>query len=196
MSVMASQITSLTIVYSTVYSGADQRKYQSSASLAFVRGIHRWPVNSPHEGPVTRKMFPFDDVIMKMSVVKHTDLKLVSYRSCRSMQVFRHASIGLRWIYHIYCSSSMKAIQHNPILGYVVLMKVIKKINGNFKLHNLIQHCCQEAKTYLTCVERISHTSRKPSVQVCSISFIYSFCLEMPIWTCWKIYLRQCPTTW
>ena len=43
MRAMASQITSLTIVYSIVYSGADQRKYQSSASLAFVRGIHRWP---------------------------------------------------------------------------------------------------------------------------------------------------------
>ena len=44
--------------------GTDQRKHQSSASLAFVRGIHRWPVNSPHKGPVTRKMFPFYDVIM------------------------------------------------------------------------------------------------------------------------------------
>ena len=43
--------------------GADQRKHQSSASLAFVRGIHRWPVHSPHKGPVTRKMFPFDDVM-------------------------------------------------------------------------------------------------------------------------------------
>ena len=64
MTTMASQITSLTIVYSTVYSGADQRKHQSSASLAIVRGIHRWPVNSPHKWPVTRKMFPFDDVIM------------------------------------------------------------------------------------------------------------------------------------
>ena len=64
MGLMASQITSLTIVYTTVYSGGDQRKHQSSASLAFVRGIHRWPVNSPHKGPVTRKMFPFDDVIM------------------------------------------------------------------------------------------------------------------------------------
>ena len=51
------QITSLTIVYSTVYSGADHRKHQSSASLAFVRGIHRWPVNSTHKRPVTRKMF-------------------------------------------------------------------------------------------------------------------------------------------
>ena len=58
------QITSLTIVFSTVYLDADQRKHQSSASLAFVRGIHRWSVNSPHKGPVTRKMFPFDDVIM------------------------------------------------------------------------------------------------------------------------------------
>ena len=62
---IASQITSLAIVYSTVYSGADQRKHESSASPAFVRGIHRWPVNSPHKGPVTWKMFPFDDVIMK-----------------------------------------------------------------------------------------------------------------------------------
>ena len=59
---IASQITSLTIVYSTVYSDADQRKHQSSASLAFVQEIHRWPVNSPHKWPVTRKMFPFDDV--------------------------------------------------------------------------------------------------------------------------------------
>ena len=63
MGTMASQITSITIVYSTVYSGADQRKHQSSASLAFVRGIHRGPVNSPHKWPVTWKMFPFDDVM-------------------------------------------------------------------------------------------------------------------------------------
>ena len=64
MGVMVSQITSPTIVYSTVYSGAYQRKHQSSASLAFVRGIHRWPVNSPHKGPVAREIFLFDDVIM------------------------------------------------------------------------------------------------------------------------------------
>ena len=64
MGAMASQITSLMIVYSTVYSGADQRKHQNSTSLAFVRRIHRWPVNSLHKWPVTRKKFPFDDVIM------------------------------------------------------------------------------------------------------------------------------------
>ena len=61
---MASHIISLTIVYSTVYSGADQRKHQRSASLAFICGIHLGPVNSPHKGPVTRKMLPFHDVIM------------------------------------------------------------------------------------------------------------------------------------
>ena len=64
MGAIAPQITSLTIVYSTVYSGVNQSKHQSSASLAFVWGIHRGPVNSPHKWPVTRKIFPFDDVIM------------------------------------------------------------------------------------------------------------------------------------
>ena len=65
MGTIASQITSLTTVYSTVYSDADQRKHQSSTSLAFVQGIHREPVDSPHKWPVTRKMFLFDDVIME-----------------------------------------------------------------------------------------------------------------------------------
>ena len=109
MSAMASQITSLTIVYSSVYSDANQSKHQSSASLLYGvgggwgwvggwggggggggwggwvggwgvggwgdgwggggwvgggGGMHRWPVNSPHKGPVTRKLYPFDDVIM------------------------------------------------------------------------------------------------------------------------------------
>ena len=64
MTTIASQIQSPTIVYSTVYSDADQRKHQSSASLAFMRGIHRGPVNSPHKWPVTRKVFTFDDVII------------------------------------------------------------------------------------------------------------------------------------
>ena len=84
MGAIASQIASLTIVYSTVYSDADQRKHQSSASLAFVRGVHREPVNSPHKWPVTRKMFPFDDVIMfglcHMASRGHNDL---TKRSCR-----------------------------------------------------------------------------------------------------------------
>ena len=95
MGAMASQITSLTTVYSTVYSGAHQRKHQSSASLAFVRGIHRWPVNSLHKWPVTRKMFEFDDVIMsswnKMATMSQTipsrtffwvKVSTITYRYC------------------------------------------------------------------------------------------------------------------
>ena len=53
----ASQITSVSVIYSMVCSGTDQRKHEISASLAFVRGIHRWLVNSLHKGPVTRKYF-------------------------------------------------------------------------------------------------------------------------------------------
>ena len=67
MSTVASQITGGPIVCSTVGSGADERKHQSSASLAFVRGIHRGSVNFPHKGPVKRKINPFDDVIMNIS---------------------------------------------------------------------------------------------------------------------------------
>ena len=66
---MASQITSLTIVYSFVYSGTDKKKHQSPASLGFVRGVHRWSVNSWHKWPVMRKMFSCHDVIMKITVL-------------------------------------------------------------------------------------------------------------------------------
>ena len=65
MSVISPQITVVSILCTVVCSGADQRKHQSSASMDFVRGIHRSPVNSPHKGPVTWKMFPFDDVTMR-----------------------------------------------------------------------------------------------------------------------------------
>ena len=98
---MAHQITSLTIVYSTVYSGTDRRKHQSSASLAFVRGSHRWPVNSPHKGPVTRKMFPFDDVIIfkAQSLAKYFGdfiyalLPLHSYVQCLCSNYKHHKNI-------------------------------------------------------------------------------------------------------
>ena len=68
MGTTASQITSVTVVYSSVYPGADQRKHQSSASLAFVRGIRRSPMNALYKRPVTRKMFSFDDVIMDIQI--------------------------------------------------------------------------------------------------------------------------------
>ena len=76
MGAIASQITSLATVYSIVYTDADQRKHRSSASLAFVRGIHRGPVNSPHKWPVTRKMVPFDDVIIYFLWQQYPDSKV------------------------------------------------------------------------------------------------------------------------
>ena len=87
---MASQITSLTIVFSAVYLDTDHRKYQSSASLAFVRGIHRRPVNSPHKWPVMRKMFPFDNVVMLVQLM--TRCKAVNWTNLdwSSIRNYRH----------------------------------------------------------------------------------------------------------
>ena len=68
MSAIASPIPASRLFTQPFIQGADQRKHQSSALLAFVRGIHRWPANYPHKEPVTRKMFPFDDVIMVVSI--------------------------------------------------------------------------------------------------------------------------------
>ena len=93
MGAIASQITSLTIVYSTVYSDADQRKHQSSASLAFVWGIHRGPVNSPHKWPVTRKMFPYDEVIMHSCVMDRTNYFFYFRRRYHRMRVFTYQGI-------------------------------------------------------------------------------------------------------
>ena len=66
MSAIVSQITGVSMVCSTVSSGADQRKHQTSASLVFVRRIERWPVNFPYKETVIRKKFIFDDVIFPM----------------------------------------------------------------------------------------------------------------------------------
>ena len=95
MGVIAFQITSLAIAYSTVYSDTDQRKHQSSASLAFVRGIHRGPVNSPHKWPVTRKMFTFDDVIM---VYRH-DHFILCFVMDISRSLFTHIFQGFLFDY-------------------------------------------------------------------------------------------------
>ena len=69
MNAMASPITGVSIFYSTVCSSADQRKQQSSVSLAFVRVIHRWPGDSPYKGQITRLLLSFDDVIMSNTLL-------------------------------------------------------------------------------------------------------------------------------
>ena len=116
MGAITSQITSLTIVYSIVYSDANQRKLRSSASLAFVRAIHRGPVISAHKWPVTRKMFPFDDVIM------HWTVSCDDFRHIRSNLPWQKRTSGeicfiqsYRW-YLIVLSSDVTGLHNRPWL--------------------------------------------------------------------------------
>ena len=119
---------SLAIVYSTVYWGADQRKHQSSTSLAFVRGINRWPVNSPHKRPVTRKMFPFDDVIMwsefcgRQFQIHYLESKFLCFD-------FVHDSVVVEiWDYYVYMYSSLSwNVTSSPIAGMILCMWDYKK---------------------------------------------------------------------
>ena len=73
MGAIVSQITSLTIFYSTIYSGADQRKKSKLRVTGLCAGNSPVAVNSPHKGPVTRKMFPFDDVVMTILILHDYD---------------------------------------------------------------------------------------------------------------------------
>ena len=122
MSTVACQITSLTVVYSTVYPGADQRKHQSSASLAFVRGIHRWPVNSSHNGPVMRKMSPFDDVIMTIGNCDHFNRWFhapgrICYQHINVTKPSRHQSVVSEPVHatnYDACEHDPKNYAHNP----------------------------------------------------------------------------------
>ena len=91
-SALASQITGVSIVCSTICSGIDQRKHQCSASLAFVWGIHRWLVDSPHKGPMTWKMFPFDDAIMKCPRGQWGNIFAVPYEHYINAFLFHQSS--------------------------------------------------------------------------------------------------------
>ena len=87
------------------------KKNQSSASLAFVRGIHRWPVNSPHKGPVTRKMFPFDDVIMLLVLyqwqrIRNIERASMSLRPSNDFNAHgSHLCMQINFWYKLYLSS-------------------------------------------------------------------------------------------
>ena len=140
MGAAVSQITSLTIVYPTVYSGADQRKHQSSASLAFVWEIHRWPVNSPHKGPVTWKMLPFDDVIMcsRDQAAKHLPLgiliwwelpyDILNFRSVKIVSTFGN-------VYHWTVSEAMFRASVCSVNCCLFSMVTMVKALLNFTVH-------------------------------------------------------------
>ena len=90
-----------------------RRKYQSAASLAFVRRIHRGPVNSPHKWPVTRKMFPFDDVIMTYLALGSTWLIVMTALICLIEAVF-YLWIVITW-YLQYPFLSTRNLWYNVV---------------------------------------------------------------------------------
>ena len=126
MSEVASQITSLTIVYPTVYSDADQRKHQNSASLAFVRGIHRGPVNFPYKWPVTRKKFPFDDVIMIKKSRMHE-------LACHILLVMTITHWGHNKMTASFLTTILKAIflNENAYISIKIWLKFVPQVRIN-----------------------------------------------------------------
>ena len=129
---MASQITSLTIVYSAVYSGANQSKHQSSTSLAYVWGIHRGPVNSTYKWPVMWKMFPFDDIIM--SCLYNS---ICVGLNCR----LQYTTISLRLVltnrfFNQQMVIWLAFIPFKPSIAQHLFCGV--KLNKCFRIHNLI----------------------------------------------------------
>ena len=136
MCAMASQPTSLTIVYSAVYSGADQRKDQSSAALAFVQGIHRGPVNSRHKWPVTRKMFPFGYVIMTEEdqihngVTLHVAYPILSIPCLLMLWLLKERGHKRAW-YRLnkpeYSGSSIRRVKINMTSGSLIYSSLYAK---------------------------------------------------------------------
>ena len=121
MSAMASQISGVSIVCSVVCSGADQRKHQRSASLTFVVGIHRWPVDSPHKGPVTRKMFKFDNGIIRNYTTRDQKLLLTASRI-----LLDKYSKDVVWNIYLYVPNTTVLNIHITLAnGFVLLEKDI-----------------------------------------------------------------------
>ena len=145
MSTMASQITSLTIVYSVVYSRTRQRKHQSPASLAFVRGIHRWPVNFPHKGPAPRKIFPFDDVIMISDYMPHITMCEITY-------LYRNLSWTM-WVKGGPCSVLSHYLNHNQAPSNYLSHDFICNFHGN---------ACQDVALWDACTEAMDITFTTP----------------------------------
>ena len=122
MSTMASQITGVLIVCLNVCSVADQRKHQSSMSLAFVRGIHRWQVKSPHKGPVTQKMFPFDDVIMEWKSSDETGTRTLRQPNLRKVDLTYHGKAEMKALQSITILRSRLSINQLLILWISIIL--------------------------------------------------------------------------
>ena len=142
MSAMGSQTTSVCIIYSTVCSGTDQGKHQSSASLAFVRGIRRWPVNSSHKGPVTQKCFhsmtspwaSIKSICVRLTWMpprgKHTEWRRVAnYIWCQlSTNHVNNIAAAWIWIFLLQTSGDLYQKQHLPTHNDLISALMVIKI--------------------------------------------------------------------
>ena len=139
MSAIAFQTTILGSVYSTVYSGTDQRKHQSTALLAFVRGIHQWSVYSPHKGPETRKMFLLDDVIMQFSSFLHpTGRALCTFQTTSSVEfsnLQRHWEPNTRWIVSMLTKISVHLALISPNSKHKNNISILSRPNKILRWH-------------------------------------------------------------
>ena len=130
----------------TVYSVTGQTKHQSSASLAFVREIHRWPVNSPHKGPVTREMFPFDDAIMRKQFWRplmystFVNLHAIKYIKWSEPSVYfvpptfcnQHAQISTR---ALFCDNNMSTVGERTVpLKIIARFSVTQTPTGQWNI--------------------------------------------------------------
>ena len=133
----ASQITSLAIVYSTVYTGVDQRKHQSSSSLAFVRGIHRLPVNSPQKWPVTRKLFPFGDVMICRicRCWSSNEFPRLDYVTEYQGSIHSHCTLRPRQNGHLFADDTFKRIFLNENIR--ISIKISLKFVPNGLINNI-----------------------------------------------------------
>ena len=111
---------------------ADQRTHQSSASLAFVRGIYRWPMHSPHKGPVTRKMFSFHDVIMKPLI-----------------------NVGPVWASSVRCRYLSKSGRH--IIVFFKMAELIKPLDMNEFQYQSEKHYRTESVEFSLIFEYLPH---------------------------------------
>ena len=157
MGAMASQITSLFIVYSTVYSGGDQRKHKSSASLVFVRGIHCWPMNSPHKRPVTRRMISFDDVIMDYEYYWYN--RMSRGHSAELCDVLRTLKWMVWFTFTMYMYCRRCPVGHSQWVAFIYAIP-LRMFMSNFYVHynDVIMGAIASQITSLTIVYSSVHS--------------------------------------
>ena len=117
---------------STFYSDADQRKHQSSVSLAFVWEIHRGPVNSPHKWQVTRKLFPLEDVIIFICI------PALRRSVCSPRQHLAHLCYTFRW-----CCGTFQVATLSLLLVFLicVVLEYGTQLNFPQNVHKLSLFC-------------------------------------------------------